>query len=300
MDTWYNLSTCQGRKPDLCFKSTDQTATHNRISLCAECARYGFRLTLAGSLVSWRAHSAFKESMVKAICQQCGKEFDARPWNSGKFCSHACSGASRKNSVDASCPVCGRRFGVPPSIYHATRCCSKECATVLQTKKVKRLCQQCGKGFSAKASEVGKYCSPECSALGSRKQEHRICKTCGKEFFTTPSLIKRNADQYCSNKCKGRGRSGENSTFYVHGQGRFPYPAEFNESFKVAIRERDNYTCAVCGGWGNDVHHINYVKGDTFPENCITLCHSCHRKTGFNRVDWQRRFEGLMKRRGSL
>jgi len=56
------------------------------------------------------------------------------------------------------------------------------------------------------------------------------------------------------------------------------------------VLERDNYTCQVCGFQANswqeaqnlDVHHIVPVSkgGECLdPENLITLCKKCHRKT---------------------
>lgn len=55
------------------------------------------------------------------------------------------------------------------------------------------------------------------------------------------------------------------------------YPPEFNESFKRSIRERDNYTCAMCERQKDklDIHHVDYTK-HTVPENCISLCRDCH------------------------
>ena len=66
------------------------------------------------------------------------------------------------------------------------------------------------------------------------------------------------------------------------------YPPEFNESFKTAIRDRDEYTCAVCGKYGIAVHHINYIKDDTHELNCVSLCNSCHMTTNVNRDHWRR------------
>lgn len=53
----------------------------------------------------------------------------------------------------------------------------------------------------------------------------------------------------------------------------------FTESLKDKIRERDDYTCQVCGsGLNLHVHHIIPRKwgGTNETENLITLCASCH------------------------
>jgi len=75
------------------------------------------------------------------------------------------------------------------------------------------------------------------------------------------------------------------------------YPTIFGENFKEGVRQRDGYTCAVCRFAGKDVHHINYIKEDTVPENCITLCRQCHGKTHYNRIYWQIALNNLIIKR---
>jgi len=99
------------------------------------------------------------------------------------------------------------------------------------------------------------------------------CKNCQKIYYQPPSRIDR---QFCSRKCSAEYLSGEYASNWKDGKSLEQYPPAFNELFKCMIRERDNYTCALCGKWGNCVHHINAVKNDTVPENCVTLCRSCH------------------------
>jgi hypothetical protein len=65
-----------------------------------------------------------------------------------------------------------------------------------------------------------------------------------------------------------------------------PYSVDWNISLKKFIRERDKYTCQVCGNYGLEVHHINYNKKDCSQENLINLCSSCHSKTNTNREKW--------------
>ncbi len=65
-----------------------------------------------------------------------------------------------------------------------------------------------------------------------------------------------------------------------------PYDSNWDDNFRIGIRERDNYTCGICKRHGNCVHHIDYDKKNTTPENCITLCNSCHVKTNYNRQHW--------------
>lgn len=75
-----------------------------------------------------------------------------------------------------------------------------------------------------------------------------------------------------------------------------PYGPDFNDALKLQIRTRDAFRCLVCGkpenGTAWDVHHCNYNKKDNSPDNLITLCKSCHGKTGTNRDYWQAYFTG--------
>lgn len=77
------------------------------------------------------------------------------------------------------------------------------------------------------------------------------------------------------------------------------YTINWTQTLKRSIRERDKYTCQVCGELQGDtafsVHHINYIKEDCSPENLITLCVSCHTKTNFNRKYWIEYFNNLCR-----
>ena len=69
-----------------------------------------------------------------------------------------------------------------------------------------------------------------------------------------------------------------------------PYSVDWTNSLRISIRERDKYTCKICGDKQGDiafcVHHIDYDKKNCCPDNLITLCQSCHSKTNQNREQW--------------
>ncbi|KKM00957.1 hypothetical protein LCGC14_1799220 [marine sediment metagenome] len=65
-----------------------------------------------------------------------------------------------------------------------------------------------------------------------------------------------------------------------------PYSKKFNRTLKNIIRRRDNFTCVICGKFGNEVHHIDYDKLNSDEKNLITLCHSDHMRTNANRNYW--------------
>jgi hypothetical protein len=93
--------------------------------------------------------------------------------------------------------------------------------------------------------------------------------------------------------------SGEANHNWIDGQS-CEYPKEFNVWFKKKIRARDHYRCQLCGAYDKDkhvslsVHHINYVKDDTYCLNLISICSVCNIKVNKNRWYWQMYFSRLM------
>ena len=96
--------------------------------------------------------------------------------------------------------------------------------------------------------------------------------------------------------------SGKNNHEYKHGKDLRGYDFVFNQSFKKSIMTRDN-CCMLCNVSLEDlkllkritsVHHINYDIHLSIPENCITLCNSCHAKTNGNRKEWITFFHSLL------
>jgi len=82
-----------------------------------------------------------------------------------------------------------------------------------------------------------------------------------------------------------------------------PYDTNFNNKFKRAIRKRDNQVCMLCGTHREKltqafhVHHINYDKKLSIPQNCISLCQTCHLITNQNREYWTDFFQELLANR---
>jgi 5-methylcytosine-specific restriction endonuclease McrA len=88
--------------------------------------------------------------------------------------------------------------------------------------------------------------------------------------------------------------SGEKSNSWRGGISFDPYSIDWTKTLRQAIRERDKYTCQVCGEKQGDyvfsVHHIDYNKLNCNQDNLITLCKKCHQKTNFNRNYWLKYF----------
>lgn len=102
-----------------------------------------------------------------------------------------------------------------------------------------------------------------------------------------------------------KGKTGELSPNWLGGKSFEPYSKEFNKQFKKFIKERDG-GCMLCNISFDDlkllkrqihVHHIDYNKLNSFPQNCVCLCNYCHSKTNSNRIHWIKFFQSLLKER---
>ncbi len=103
-----------------------------------------------------------------------------------------------------------------------------------------------------------------------------------------------------SDKDKER-NSGENNYGWNGGTTFDPYPITFTETFKMMIKERDNFTCQKCGKGELEygeilcVHHIDYNRQNTVKKNCITLCRGDNGRVNINRKYWINHFRVMMK-----
>lgn len=98
---------------------------------------------------------------------------------------------------------------------------------------------------------------------------------------------------------KGWFKKGEMPHNFQNYKSREPYSVDWSKTLRRGIRERDKYTCQLCGDKQEDhsfdVHHIDYNKENCNPENLITLCRKCHGKTSHNREYWLRYFKDIQK-----
>lgn len=116
---------------------------------------------------------------------------------------------------------------------------------------------------------------------------HKKCSLCGRN--TT-------GKKYCQ-KCY----LTQKNPFWKGGVHNEPYPGDWTKTLRRSIRERDKYTCQICGQEpSTHVHHIDYEKKNCNPNNLITLCHSCHNKTNTKREYWKRFFVSFsnLKKKG--
>jgi 5-methylcytosine-specific restriction endonuclease McrA len=85
---------------------------------------------------------------------------------------------------------------------------------------------------------------------------------------------------------------GEKNPLWRGGRSFKPYTTDWTETLKRSIRERDHYTCQLCGEIQSkealSIHHIDYDKQNCNPNNLISLCRTCHLKTNHNREYWKK------------
>ncbi len=96
--------------------------------------------------------------------------------------------------------------------------------------------------------------------------------------------------RYCSDETRIKislKMRGDKNGRWRGGISYEPYSADWTNTLKRSIRERDKYTCLICKKEpAVVVHHIDYNKKNCDPDNLITLCRKCHPKTNSNREQW--------------
>lgn len=226
----------------------------------------------------------------KLICKLCNKTFYSFRHNT-EFCSNPCRNKDKRIIKHGNCKKCGKKF----EISHHQLFCSAECRET-QRHNFCLICNKLVKHHSQK------YCSKECAIKAQLKKIKKQCPVCGKEFETTPCYIKSGKYNCCSYLCsridiKNRGiMKGENNPLWHGGSITYKdYGGGFVAGLRLQIRERDDYTCQICGtrenGRAYDCHHIDHNKKNNCPSNLILLCRPCHGPTKYYRLYWETYFK---------
>jgi len=96
-----------------------------------------------------------------------------------------------------------------------------------------------------------------------------------------------------------KGKVGPLAPNWQDGISFEPYGPEFNNELKLYIRQRDNFTCQLCGAIENGrafgPHHADYNKKNNRERNLILLCTGCNSKVNGNRGKWELCFEVLQE-----
>lgn len=161
-------------------------------------------------------------------------------------------------------------------------------------------CLTCKKIFINYTSKKRRtFCSVKCWAEYYRGERHhnwkkkkapRVklkCLGCEQDYTVLLSL--KNLSKFCSRKCKMEKYSKEGHPNWHGGISKNRYYKDFNRDL---IHKRDKYKCQECGLKAEaqrislPIHHIDFNKQNSDPNNLITLCTSCHSKTFYGRKKW--------------
>ena len=208
-----------------------------------------------------------------------------------------------KNGVILNCKYCKKEFYLGLSDYKKNqKYCCRKCKH--QDLFIKRKCKYCKKEFKISKNifekGYGQFCSVKCHNQSMTKKKITKCIICKKLMTRFEWQRKKNEGKYCSNKCQGVNlkiqRKGINNPSWNNGSSKLPYDFNFNEVLKESVRRRDHHRCQICGkkiisNKKNKkkklaIHHIDYNKLNSNPQNLISLCNSCHSLTIFNRIHW--------------
>jgi len=156
------------------------------------------------------------------------------------------------------------------------------------TKDLAKVIKKNVRTITAKANSLGLY-KPE--GFHSKKVSGKNNYMYGRKLSISSikKIIKNHADV-----------SGNKNPNWRGGISYDPYDLNWTPKFKRTIRKRDNQVCMLCGihreklNRAFDVHHINYDKKLSIPQNCISLCKLCHNKTNGNREHWTKFFQSLL------
>lgn len=161
-------------------------------------------------------------------------------------------------------------------------------------------CIYCGQEITWQTWYYGNKACKSCSAKIQFNKKHCYCVDCDKEI---------RCDNRRCRKCMGKiysiERKEKGNPNWQNGISFELYTQEFNNELKEKIRQRDNYTCQLCGKTQKQesktrnrklsVHHIDYDKENCDKSNLITLCSSCNSKVNRNRDYWFAYFTYIME-----
>lgn len=221
-------------------------------------------------------------------CRGCAMRYR---WAQGNFDNRATpeyrARVSQAAIVAWALPECKANHAIASADPEYKRKISERMKKVCSDPKHKRKMSRIVKAYWANSENKAYRVAILCSNETRRKNSERTAAAWARGAFD-------DRDRSFYDEEFSRGRCGNGNPNWKEGASFEPYPPEFNSTFKDMIRKRDNYICAICKLAGKDVHHIDYNKNDTIPENCIVLCRSCHSITGGNRKYWQRELSRLI------
>jgi 5-methylcytosine-specific restriction endonuclease McrA len=184
------------------------------------------------------------------------------------------------------CEACDKPIvgDMRPSRLGKRRFCSGRCSRSFEAGKPKvravRICKKCGLPGVKKSRNY----HPECSPYGT-KGMLSACIDCGLVRRVYPDSGR--SQVYCR-KCSLKRKGGANNANWKGGITPVNMKIRASEEYKawrLAVFNRDEYTCVWCGQVGGKLHADHIQPFSTHPDlrlelsNGRTLCIPCHMKT---------------------
>lgn len=181
-------------------------------------------------------------------------------------------------AVEKICEQCNKSYlGTKTRKY-----CGYDCAKAARKKRVNLNCQHCNKKFEVQEwNKDAKFCSYDCKAKSQASEEIDItCNNCQKIFKRKEHKIGKN--NFCSKSCVDQFNRGSNHYEWKEHLHDKNLKLALKQ-WAVKIKERDGYTCQLCGETDRTILEAHHMKHRSkFPElqfdfnNGITLCLKCH------------------------
>ena len=186
-------------------------------------------------------------------------------------------------------------------------------------RRLLKICPYCGESFETREKDLQQFCSNSCAcraALAAIKgkvpwnkgkpwsQEVKIKisdATKGREWsdISRQKVGRTIRRLYAEGNMIHADVTGAKNPNWKGGTKYAPYHYNFSYTTRRLIRERDNYTCALCNKFGNLVHHIDGDKDNPNPR-LITLCFKCHGKAERNHSQYHEKLSQIYEKRGLM
>ena len=221
---------------------------------------------------------------IEVECKQCHNIFITKPHLVKEFCSNRCRlDYNKANNIHYSTNY---KHSVSRVVTHCAYCDAELERIPSRLKDIKHsFCNMTCLGKWRSENIVGEN-NPSYNRI------ETICGWCGKTLLVIPAVFNKNEKCYCNVQCMSeyysRRFTGKNSPSWKGGKCKKDQYGDSWFRARRKTRERDNYTCQLCGvtetdlGQQMSVHHVipfrnfdDYYAANNL-DNLVCLCRYCH------------------------